>query len=483
MFDISALVAQLRATGGDTAQVEVKAAAGGLPESLTSTLSALANMPGGGLVVLGLDEATGFTPVALGDTQALKQGLASKARAYTPPVGIVIHDADVEGQPVIVAEIAECPVAMKPCVVISSGKAYIRSYDGDFELSELEKTAFLVNRTHPAFDRELVPGSSKEDLDPKLVAAFLRTVRERDPEGLGRYDDDDELLRRAGVLVRVDHERTGLTVAGVLTLGQYPQQWFPRWVISAASMPESAGSARRADSPKVITGPLPAMLSEAMKWARAVFAEVFVTGQDGNVRSDREYPLDAFRELVSNALVHRDLAEWSRGYAIELRHYPERIVLSNPGGLFGIPIDRLGEAGVTSARNAQILSICQHVVLPDDETRVVEALATGIPTIAAALERNGLPPAEYLDQGIRFTAIIRRRQPSAGRATSQVRGRSMRTVLAKLTHQPQTVSEVMTVTGFKELNTRRMLNSLLRRGLVVSEQGADGLLRYRRAPE
>lgn len=482
MYDIAPLIAQLRATRGDTTRVEVKAAAGGLPESLTSTLSALANMPGGGLVIIGLDEATGFTPVTLADPQALKQALGNKARTYTPPVGIVIHDAEVEGLPVIVAEIAECPAAMKPCVVTSSGKAYVRSYDGDFELSELEKTAFIVNRTHPAFDRELVPGSSKEDLDPKLVADYLRTVRERDPEGLGRYKEDDELLRRAGVLMRVDDTRTELTVAGVLTLGLYPQQWFPRWVISAASMPNPAGSAVRAESPKVMTGPIPTMLAEAMKWARSVFAEVLVTGEDGNVRSDREYPLDAFRELVSNALVHRDLAQWSRGYAIELRHYPDRIVLSNPGGLFGIPIDRLGEAGVTSARNAQIVSICQRVVLPDDETRVVEALATGIPTITAALERNGLPPAQYLDQGIRFTAIIRRRH-AAARAAVRVRGRSMRAVLAKLTDQPQTVPEVMKATGFQELNTRRMLNSLLRRGLVVSEQGGDGLLRYRRAPE
>jgi DNA-binding IclR family transcriptional regulator len=59
----------------------------------------------------------------------------------------------------------------------------------------------------------------------------------------------------------------------------------------------------------------------------------------------------------------------------------------------------------------------------------------------------------------------------------------MRAVLARLTDQPQTVREVMAATGFHELNTRRMLNTLLRRGLVVSAQGADGLLRYRRAPE
>ncbi len=61
--------------------MEVKSAAAGLPSSLTSSLSALANHPGGGLVVLGLDEKAGFVPVPLGDPQVLKQGLAAKSRA------------------------------------------------------------------------------------------------------------------------------------------------------------------------------------------------------------------------------------------------------------------------------------------------------------------------------------------------------------------------------------------------------------------
>ena len=79
--DLSALAAELRSSGGDTAAVEVKAAMGGLPQPLTATLSALANLPGGGLIVLGLDERTGFRPVPLADPQLLKQGLAAKARS------------------------------------------------------------------------------------------------------------------------------------------------------------------------------------------------------------------------------------------------------------------------------------------------------------------------------------------------------------------------------------------------------------------
>ena len=60
--DLTDLIGELRAAGGDTASVEVKSAAGGLPLSITSTLSALSNLPGGGLVILGVDERAGFGP-------------------------------------------------------------------------------------------------------------------------------------------------------------------------------------------------------------------------------------------------------------------------------------------------------------------------------------------------------------------------------------------------------------------------------------
>jgi hypothetical protein len=54
-----------------------------LPSSLTGTLSALANLPGGGLVIWALTSA-GFRPVPLADPQALKQGLAAQGRTLPP---------------------------------------------------------------------------------------------------------------------------------------------------------------------------------------------------------------------------------------------------------------------------------------------------------------------------------------------------------------------------------------------------------------
>jgi ATP-dependent DNA helicase RecG len=160
IVDLPALVASLRLARGDVTSVEVKAASGGLPESLTPSLSALANLPGGGLIVLGLDERAGFRPVRLGDPQALKQGLAAKARGFIPPVRLELEDGIVEGLPVVIAQVNECDRSAKPCRVASTGKAYIRGYDGDFLLSDLEEQAFMAARKPPMFDRAPVEGAA-----------------------------------------------------------------------------------------------------------------------------------------------------------------------------------------------------------------------------------------------------------------------------------------------------------------------------------
>ena len=147
MAEFDDLLELLRLRGGDTAAVEVKSAAGGLPASLTKSLSALSNLPGGGVVILGLDERQGFAPVGLGNIQALKQGLAGKARSLTPPAQLDITDELVDGVVVIVARVAECTPSDKPCRVTSTRKAYLRSHDGDFQLSELEEQGFLRARS------------------------------------------------------------------------------------------------------------------------------------------------------------------------------------------------------------------------------------------------------------------------------------------------------------------------------------------------
>ena len=464
--DLEDLVDALRSSGGDTTAVEVKAAAGGLPTSLTSSLSALANLAGGGTIILGLDERAGFRPVRLADPQTLKQGLAAKARAFTPPVRVSIDDGMVDGHPVIVARVHECDPSATPCRITATGAAYIRGYDGDFLLSDLEVQGFLAARRPPLFDRRPVDGAGREDLDPELVASYLATVRERDATGLGRFTDDAELLRRAGVTVADGQP----TVAGILALGVHPQQFFPRYVIQAAAEPLPQDSpAVRARNQITITGPIPRMLDAALDWARRTFDTKIVERADGSVADEPAYPMLAFREIIANALIHRDLDDWSQAFAVEVRLRRDRLVVTNPGGLYGITVDRLGNDAVTSARNGLLVGICQHVRSAGSGGRVIEALASGIPTIKQALSSQALPPAQFIDANIRFTVLLR----SAAGATNSAPG--LRTtelrVYDALAPGPQTVAELQTTLSLTGPNIRKALRSLRDRGLVHQNGG------------
>ena len=473
--DIDRLVNDLRAGGGDTTDVEVKSAAGGLPESLTSTLSALANLPGGGTVILGLDERAGFLPVQLPDPQSLMQGLAAKARSYLPPVQLTLDRAVVEGRTVVVARVHECDPSAKPCRIAATGVAYLRSYDGDFELSDLEVQGFLGARLPPHFDRAPVEGATRHDLDPDLVSSYLTSVRERDPRGLGRFPDDDELLLRAGAVLPDGRP----SVAGLLALGVHPQQFFPRFVIQASAEPRPDDPPQaRARNQATITGAIPRMLDEALAWARRTLTTTIVTRSDGTVVDEPEYPLVAFRELVANALVHRDLDRWSAGLAVEIRLRADRLVISNPGGLYGITVDRLGKDAVTSARNARLVALCQHVRTPDTGSRVIEALASGIPATNAALADRGLPVARFVDAGIRFTALLRHPKPDQDQAPRLTR--TQRRIYDALASGPASVHDISTHLDLNGPTVRKALRALVEHRLVAQHGGKGRPTNYSR---
>ena len=66
------------------------------------------------------------------------------------------------------------------------------------------------------------------------------------------------------------------------------------------------------------------------------------------------YPLEAIRESVLNALVHRD---WTRSIEIEINIYPDRMEIVSPGALpNSMSVEKM-KAGQRSPRNPIILEI------------------------------------------------------------------------------------------------------------------------------
>jgi ATP-dependent DNA helicase RecG len=483
VFDLTSAVHELRRSGTDSTRIEVKRAAGGFPDSLLSTMSALANLPGGGVVILGLDEAAGFSPVALPDVAGLIEALVSKARqSFVPPISLNVEDVEFEGYRVIVAEIDETLKSAKPCRLKSGGAAYLRFADGDFQLSDVEIQGFWTSRDQPRSDLDPVPGTSIKDLDIGLTDRFIESLRDGD-ERYRQYTDRTTVLMKSGVL-----DSSGvLTVAGLLALGDLPQQWFPNFVIQASAAPSDSDPAdTRVGDRARFSGPIPAMIDQAIAWTRQHSRRRTRENTETGVVSDSfDLPPVAMRELFANAVVHRDVAPWSQSRAIELRITDQSLKLTNPGGLFGVTADRLGRQQLSSARNAHLLRICQFIGLADGNA--VEALATGIPKILAAIADAGLKPPVFFDQALSFTATIDRRAITATSAPSrpvpgQLSAPELR-VLAALGDVDRTTRELVATLGVSPDWVRKALRTLMDRSLVTRTGGRGShQTTYRRVP-
>ncbi len=477
---IGALIAIMRAHGGDLPAVEVKSAVGGLPESLTETMCAFANLPGGGIIILGLDERSGFSPVALANTASLAAGLANRARqSFDPPLHVMTEVERFEDGDIVVARISELAVSAKPCVVKRSGKAYLRFADGDYTLSQLEVDGFIANRTRPRFDEADVAGAASDDLDRQRVEDFVATARRADRR-LATITDDADLLVKTGVLTR-----GGIpTVAGLLALGQYPQQFLPHCSIRAAVHADDASPTVRALDSATFTGPVAAMLEDATAWvARNSRYRIVADPATGRVREILDPPPIAVRELVANAILHRDLAEWASSRSIDLRITGGSLRITNPGGLYGITVDRLGVHPLTSARNRRLIEICKFVRTTDGN--VVEALASGIPATIAALRDADASEPTFFDQGLAFTVILsgpnhrqteHKRQPVMNAAMT----RAETAVWTTLT-TPATVDVIAAKLGLTNNAVHKRLATLRAKGLVDIHGGNGKQSTYHRA--
>jgi len=393
------LVSELRLHGGDFTSVEVKRGSGGCPD-LTTTLCAFGNMPDGGLIVIGLDESQGFAPIGVTDPAAIEKGIASQARtAVVPPVNVRFDVVSISGAQIVTAVVAGLPASDRPCR--SGGRAYLRQADGDYVMSAQEEQQMLALRERPRYDASAVDGTSVADLDEGLVRVFLRNSRVSSRRMAGV--DDITVLRRKGVL---EVEGTRLTLGGLYALGQYPQQFAPNLSVTAAVV-TSPGSPDRLLDLTHLDGPIPDLLDGCLEWLRRNLRTGIRVGPDGHNYDHPELPFAALREIVANALVHRDLGPNTQSKRVEMRLRDDRLVISNPGGLWGVSRQQLGLPGGKSAANEYLYDICT-LTETSQGARVIEGEGGGIGEAQRALSEWHLEMPIFIDRGVSFTTVLMR---------------------------------------------------------------------------
>jgi ATP-dependent DNA helicase RecG len=409
--EVLAILDDLRRFATDHQHVEAKAGAGGLPRRLWETISAFANTAGGGTLILGVDEQTGFAPVGVRDPRKAMQDLASICDAMVPPVRALINLHEVEGRTLVVAEIPEIPLQDKPCYYSGAGLtngAFIRVADGDRRLNQYEVQVMRASHGQPQEDREPVQGSSIGDLHADLARSFLERLRAERPSLKDR--SDHELLRMSGVVVDSD-EGEAISLGGLLALGAEPQRFFPELGLTFVAYPttrvgEAGPRGERFVDEARVDGPIPLMIEPCVRVLQRNMKRRAVVHGVGR-ETEWEYPITALREALVNALVHRDFSALARGTPVQVQLFPDRLTIINPGGLHGpVSVDRLGEAGVSSSRNATLMRILEDTPLPGSGHLVCENRGSGIGAMLAALREAGMSPPEFYDGVATFSVTF-----------------------------------------------------------------------------
>ena len=403
----------IRKSGTDTQTVEVKSCVGGLTKDLARTISAFSNGSGGTLV-LGIDERKGFVPAIGFDVSKIQDALSSMCVEKLEPIVRPLMDVYVvNGAPVLVAVIPELRPKDKPCFVRASsryGGSYIRTGDGDRRLTTYEVDRLMGEHRQPRHDERLVSEATMDDLDSSLLQRLL--ARERKVHARGFADMDDETMVKKLHVARQDE--AGVlrpTLAGLLALGTYPQEFFPRLNVTFTCYPgltkdDTLGGRRFLDSATLV-GPIPAIIDDA----EAAVARNARTGAlvEGSYRRDvPDYPPIAVREAVANALMHRDYSEEGCATPVFVDLYRDRMEVINPGGLYGtVTIATMENALGGSSRNMHLATLLEST--PTEFGYVAENRGTGYQSIVRELTRADMPAPrpEDLVSYFRLTFLAR----------------------------------------------------------------------------
>ena len=533
---LDAIVADLRRQGTDGAHVEAKTGAG---KDLWKTVSAFANTSGG-LIIIGLDERDGFAAVPLDARQvrdSIISGLTDQHPAVTPRPPFDIDIASVDGSSVVVVTVGALPSLQLPCYVVAQGVqagSYERIGDGDHRLPayaiygapktqsptppHLDRppaalssvdgqpgrlppppcrtpiqaapaTAILfserhlleANRTPSLVDRQPVPGTTIQDLDQTLVERYLQRLAQEGRRAVDDHPSTDQALQRLGLLT-VDTSE--LTLAGLLSLGHYPQRLFPQFVVTVAVFPSvdrdtGLGDDRLVDN-QLVDGPIPRLVERGLDVvARNLRWPTAAAGLGG--LSELEIPPRVIREALANALMHRDYSSWSMGTQVQVEVFPDRVEIINPGSIWGGRSLADLMRGGTHSRNALLANVLRDVTLPRTQEVVAENMGTGLSGMVREMARHGLPAPEFEPERTQFRVVLRRSVGSSSRVAdsgpgvggtavpslsqSDLTARVLELVTLSASG-PLTSADLAATTGRPLSSVRRSLNLLVSQGLL-----------------
>jgi ATP-dependent DNA helicase RecG len=464
---------------GEGATLEFKRSTGELKEGM-QTLCAFLN-GSGGVVLFGVRPDGNVDGQDVSDKTL--RDIAQAADRFEPPAHVSIERIKVNGSSEVVAVAAESGRDVGPFTY--EGHPYERVGSTTRRMPQAKYERLLVERGHAKRRWENLPAErlALKDLDRKEI---LRTRELAIQQNRISPDTSRDV---GGIL-----DRLGLRVNGVLTqaaLMLYGKRFLPDYPQCLLKMGRFRGTE--------ITGEIVdnrqeymnafAMVREGMEFLRKTMplGARFPEGQI--FREDRfPIPLDALREILLNAVMHRDYSHFSGHVAIVV--FDDRVEIRSYGRLpNGVTLKQLSGKHISKPTNPLIAGAFHR-------TGAVEVWGQGTNRVIAACKRHGAAPPKFEElQGFlivtfkaRMVAEVESKVESGVESKVESVGDLRSRVLAALQHGPLSKAQIAKAVGKKRIDGQlhAAVRDVVDQELVeytIPEKPNSRLQKYRLTPE
>ena len=317
---------------------------------------------------------------------------------------------------------------------------------------------------NPDFSGQVVDESTEDDINKLEIYNLKEKIKLRDSKSTLPELEDMAFLRDLG-LVKADGDKEKLTIAGLLFVGK--ENSIKRLLPQAEViyLHYSSENLEEYDARLDLKQPIISVIDRLTEKIQDV--NKIVNVQVGLFRLEvAEFPEKVFQEALLNALAHRDYQNIG---AVYVKHYPDKVVIENPGGfLDGITAKNI-ITHPSAPRNKLIAETLQRL-------KYVQRTGQGVDIIFKEMVSMGKPYPEYRSYNdavsltiyssiddMEFVKFIVREQEKQ----QHIMSLAELMILRYLTDNKKILlSDVSDITQIPLDDARRSCNNLIKLGLV-----------------
>ena len=455
------------------------------PSKIAAEIVAFANYRGG-TILIGVEDKTGeIVGLTYDEVQQISRDFGNVANnCVRPTIYLQTETVNVDGKIVLVVNVNE---GIDKPYKDQSGNIWIKQGSDKRRVVEnAEMLALFQESGSFRPDEKGVRRTTINDIDMTLVNDYLEQYYGKRTDEFGL--PTEQLLQNLQIMT-LDGR---VTLAGLQFFGKHPQMYEPAFVIKAVSFfGNDMGGLEYRDS-KDITGTIPRMFEAGMAFLNANLHSV-QAGQSFNSVGKLEISEVALKEILQNALVHRDYLIQA---PIRIMIFDNRVEIISPGGLpTGVDVESI-RFGKTKQRNPLMAAFCaktmdyrglgtgiiraanevKNIEFVNEEgsqfqvimQRPIDALNRSNPVPYSSIASEGSPEYGYkIGNGDNYgSSDIRSLCPTLGKGEEE----NARRILA-FCRIPQGILEMMEKVGYKSRTSfrRNIFTPLLEAGLLVPE--------------